>query len=176
MQRLIVMGCPGSGKSTVAIRLGALTGLPVIHLDQFFWQPGWRTPEKSCWERTVGELCVAPKWIMDGNYGSTLKHRLSYADTVIYLDFPTWMCMGRVLWRTIRHHGTDRNGQLPEGCKERFDWDFFRYVQTYRKSQREVNLERLREFGGDLFVFEKPAHLSKFFAELSSEKRSSRTA
>lgn len=143
MNRVLIIGCPGSGKTTLARALGEKTGLPVIHLDQHYWLPNWTAMENSAWLRTVEELIARPRWVMDGNYGGTLTTRIRAADTVVFLDFPRWLCLFRVFQRTLRWHGQVRS-ELPAGCPERLDREFFAYVWRYRRNSRPRVLDALR--------------------------------
>jgi adenylate kinase family enzyme len=94
MKRVAIIGCGGSGKTTVATRLGERTGLPVVLLDQHYWRSGWQETPREEWEALQRELCSRPSWwIMDGNYGGTMAMRLEAADTIIFLDYPTWACL-----------------------------------------------------------------------------------
>ena len=114
-RRVIVTGMAGSGKSTFSRALSARTGLPVIHLDLHYWQPGWQRPSDEQWRATQHRLLAGDAWIADGNYSDTLDLRLARADTVIVLDTPWWVCAGRAFVRGIRRPaGT----QLPDGCAE----------------------------------------------------------
>ena len=78
-KRILILGCGGAGKSTLARRLGAATGLPVVHLDGLYWQPGWVAMERAAWRRTVENEIAKDAWIIDGNFGSSLELRLSRA-------------------------------------------------------------------------------------------------
>lgn len=102
MRRVLVLGCPGSGKSMATRQLSAITGLPVIHLDQHYWLPGWRRPDSAAWTKIVGDLADQSAWIMDGNYSGTLEQRLRRADTLIHLDYPTWLFLWRAVLRALR--------------------------------------------------------------------------
>ncbi len=99
MKRVAIIGSGGAGKSTLAKRLGEVTGLPVIHLDQHFWNPHWTETPIPEWERRHETLLERERWVMDGNYGSTMNERLDAADTVIFLDMPRLFCVVRVLKR-----------------------------------------------------------------------------
>ncbi|WJS04584.1 adenylate kinase [Roseibium aggregatum] len=168
MKRVVIAGCPGAGKSRAARTLSDLTGLPVIHLDSHYWQPGWQRPSPEVWRATMKELIARPRWIMDGNYGSTLDLRLKAADTLIYLDFKTFLCATRVLKRSILGRGGTRSGELPDGCLERFDWPFFKFVLNYRRTRRERDLESIRVFSGVSHVFIRPRQLKRFLVSLKS--------
>ena len=93
-QRVLVLGCCGSGKSTFARRLGALTGRPVVHLDKLFWKPGWIQAAKEEFYTLLIEALSRDAWIIDGNYSSTLPLRLESCDQVVYFDFPRLVCCG----------------------------------------------------------------------------------
>lgn len=170
MTRVVIAGCPGSGKSRAARTLSELTGLPVIHLDRHYWQPGWQRPSPEVWRATIQELIARPRWIMDGNYGSTLELRLKAADTLIYLDFSTLLCAARLLRRTIAGLGGTRGGELPDGCLERFDWAFFRFVLNYRQTRRERDFASINAFSGTRHVFTRPRQLNRFIGEFKTDQ------
>ncbi len=132
--RLMIVGSGGAGKSTLAIRLGAVTGLPVVHLDVEFWRPGWvRTPRDE-WFARVDELLARDRWIMDGNFDNTMERRCAAADTVVLLDLPTWVCLARALRRSLLGRRR-RRPDLAEGCDERIDLEFLRWVWRFRRDQ-----------------------------------------
>jgi adenylate kinase family enzyme len=110
-RRVIVTGLARSGKSTFSLALAARTGLPVIHLDLHFWQPGWVAPPETAWRQKQCGVLAGDAWIADGNYHETLDLRLERADTVVFLDMPWWFCAGRAFRRGFR-----MPGELPEGC------------------------------------------------------------
>ena len=150
--RILILGCCGAGKSTFARALAERTGLPLISLDRHYWQPEWRKTPVAEWTRTVAELAARPHWIMDGNYAGTLDLRLARADTIVFLDYPTLTCLGRVTRRTLRHYGRTRPDMAP-GCAERFDGPFFRYVATFNRTRRPALLNKLAAAGSDTRVY-----------------------
>jgi adenylate kinase family enzyme len=169
MNRVLVVGCAGAGKSTFARRLAGISGLPVIHLDRHYWQPGWVETDKVQWASRVETLIAQPAWIMDGNYGGTLAARLSRADTVIHLDMPRALCLWRVLKRTTLKHGRTRD-DMTEDCPERFDWPFLQYVWRYRRDHRPILLDALRGFDGTHVTFRAPAEIGTWFARLPGQR------
>ena len=76
----------------MAVRLGEILRLPVIHLDRLHWRPGWVEPPKQEWRRKVEEIVTAERWIIDGNFGGTMDIRLAASDTIVFLDFPRAIC------------------------------------------------------------------------------------
>jgi adenylate kinase family enzyme len=142
VKRILIIGSGGAGKTTFAKALASRTGLPLTHLDQLFWHPGWvPTPDEE-WDRIVAELIARDSWIMDGNYGRTLPGRLEAADTVIFLDLPRLVCMSRIFKRRLRNFGRIRPDSAP-GCPERISWEFVRWVWTYRSRRRPGIMKRL---------------------------------
>ncbi len=147
MQRVLVIGSGGAGKSTLAAELSARLQLPLVHLDALYWRSGWQEMETAEWKRTVGELASAPAWVMDGNYGGTMEERLARCDTVIFLDLPRVQCVWRILRRWWRYRGRTRPDLAP-GCPEQMSWEFIRWVWTYPATRRPGVLRRLAEVRG----------------------------
>ncbi|MFC3801467.1 DNA topology modulation protein [Cohnella sp. GCM10012308] len=145
MERILIIGSAGSGKSTLAQRLGEQLNLPIIHLDRHYWKPGWIPTPNEEWDQFVIEATNQEQWIMDGNYSRTLNLRLKRADTVIFLDMPTWLCVYRIIKRRIRFHGKTRP-DLNEGCPEKLDRVFFKWVWNYKKRSRASVLDQIMHF------------------------------
>ena len=144
MERILIIGCGGAGKSTLARQLGEKTGLPVVHLDQLFWHPGWVASSKAEIDEKIFAEMAKPQWIMDGNYNRTLPERVKYCDTIIYLDFSRMACLLGVLKRVITTYGTVRP-DMGDGCPERFDVDFLKWVWNFNRKNRESNYRLLNE-------------------------------
>jgi adenylate kinase family enzyme len=151
MQRVLVVGCPGAGKTTFALRLGDKLALPVIHLDTHFWRPGWQVPTDEAWREQATALAAKPAWVMDGNFSNTFDIRMPRADSLIWLDYPRSVCMRRVLTRAAKHYGRTRP-DLAEGCPERFDLEFLRYVWEFARKHRPQIPAGLERFGRHLRV------------------------
>jgi adenylate kinase family enzyme len=144
MKRVIIIGCGGAGKSTLARKMGEKTGLPVVHLDKLFWKPGWveRTPEE--FDPLMEAELAKETWIMDGNFNRTMPQRVQRCDTIIYLDFSRMACLWGVLKRVLTTYGTVRP-DMGEGCPERIDFEFLKWVWNYNKNKRERNYRLLNE-------------------------------
>ena len=106
MRRVLVIGISGAGKSTFARRLAERTGLPLIHLDREFWQPGWKITPEPEWRIKVAALVARDAWIIDGGYSASLDLRLPRADTVFWFDYPRGRCLRRIAWRIATTYGT----------------------------------------------------------------------
>lgn len=151
MRRVLVMGPPGSGKSTSARFLGARYNLPVFHLDQAYWQPNWiRTPPDE-FRAEVERIARLPAWVIDGNYTDTISARLHAADTVIYLDVPTWLIMVRIVRRMGTRYGRVRI-DAARGCPEWFDPVFLHFAWHWNRTRRADHLALVDGFDGRKIV------------------------
>lgn len=166
MERVLVIGSPGAGKTTLATEIAWRTGLPLIHLDAHYWRPGWVETEEAEWERRVGQLIAGERWVMDGNYGGTLPCRLARADTAIWVDLPAWSCLVGVVRRAIRFHGGTRP-DMAEACPERLNWEFFSYTARFRWNGRRRVAAAVAGFGGTLFHLRSRRDVRAFLAGLA---------
>jgi adenylate kinase family enzyme len=171
MQRILVIGSGGSGKSMVARRLSELLRLPLIHLDAHFWRPAWVQPSKEEWRDTVARLVAEPRWVMDGNYGGTLDMRLDACDTVIFLDLPRLVCLWRILRRNRQYRGRTRPDVAP-GCPERLTWEFVEWILTYPETRRPKILKRLRALPEKrVVILSSRRQVKEFLARLAAADR-----
>ena len=158
MQRVLVIGPCGAGKSTAATELGRLLDLPVHHLDQLHWREGWVESSREELEAVLAPILASERWLIDGNYGGTMAARLERADTVVYLDYPTWLCLWRALKRVLRFRRQVRPDRAP-GCPERFDPEFFRYILTFNCGPRLRTEAKLMGHEAKVMRFRRPAQL-----------------
>lgn len=93
MKRAIVIGCPGSGKTTFAEKLNKITGLPLYYLDAVWHKPDRTHISREEFDQRIQEIFVTNEWIIDGNYGRTVEKRLRECDTVFLFDLPTEVCL-----------------------------------------------------------------------------------
>lgn len=166
MERIMIIGCGGSGKSTLAQQLGQKLGLPVVHLDKLFWTPGWVSIPKDEFDRVHEEAISKDKWIIDGNFDRTIPVRLQRCDTVIYLDFSRFACLMGVLKRVLTTYGKVRP-DMGEGCPERIDLDFLKWVWNFNKNKRERNYSLLNKAEGvRVIILKNRRMVIKFLSEL----------
>lgn len=166
MQRILVIGSPGAGKSTLSHELAARTGLPLFHLDKLFWLSGWVERDRDEGRAELAEVLAGERWIIDGNYGSTLPMRIARADTVVWLDYPTWRCLGRVFKRWWQYRGKARP-DMTEGCPENLNLEFLLYVLNFRNAWQHRNAAALSSFDGAVHRFATPDAAADWLATLS---------
>ncbi len=142
MHKILVIGSPGSGKSTLSFRLSERLNIPIVHLDKLFWKEGWVERSKEEFDRLLMAELEKESWIIDGNYGRTIDLRLKYVDTVIFFDYNRFVCLWRIVKRVVTNLGKVR-ADMAKGCPERFDWEFLKYVWEFPDKQRNKILNLL---------------------------------
>lgn len=166
MERIVIIGCGGAGKSTLARQLGEKLGIPVVHLDKLFWNPGWVEKSQEEFDVLHRQELAKEKWIMDGNFNRTMPQRIARCDTVIYLDFSRIACLLGVLKRVLTTYGKVRP-DMGEGCPERIDFEFLKWVWSYNKNKRERNYKLLNEAQhAETIVLKNRRAVRKFLAQL----------
>ncbi|MGO4571688.1 AAA family ATPase [Microvirga sp. 2TAF3] len=151
MRRILVIGSPGAGKTTLARRIAERLSLPLVHLDREYWRAGWVKPADDEWEIQAAALAEKPSWVMDGEYLDLSGKLLARATTVIWLDLPNWLCLSRALKRLALHYRKERT-DLAEGCPEYFNRDYVTFIKdiwTYPARIRPKMIELLRNLRPD---------------------------
>ncbi|WP_230532632.1 AAA family ATPase [Microvirga roseola] len=171
MQRILVIGSPGAGKSTLSRRLAERLGLPLIHLDREYFGPGWAMPSREEWRQRVAELAAHPAWVMDGNYSSTFDIRVPRATAIVWLDMPRWRCMTGVVRRVAENYGRTRADLGPD-CVEKFDWSFMRWIWSYPYKMRPKTARMLQRLRPDqrAFIVRSHSEIPALEAELASRQ------
>ncbi|HEX4197934.1 MAG TPA: hypothetical protein VHZ26_10870 [Caulobacteraceae bacterium] len=144
--RVAIMGGAGAGKSTLARRVGAALGLPVVHLDRVVFGPGWtRLPVPLARERLKAMLAPGA-WVVEGSYGELADLTLPRADLVIWLDQPAWLRLWRC-WRKTRIHRDRPRADRPDDCAERFGLRYVRDILSFGGWSVELESRLVRASG-----------------------------
>lgn len=147
----MVVGSGGAGKSTFARELARRTGLPLIHLDRAYWRPGWVPTPRDEWADRVRQLSSGDAWIIDGNYGGSLSIRLHRCDAIVFFDLPRLTCAAGVVRRWLVHPFRTRP-DLPDGCPEKLDVSFLRWIWAYPRDSRPRIAAALQQAGSHVEV------------------------
>ncbi|MCB0421279.1 MAG: hypothetical protein KDD61_09795 [Bdellovibrionales bacterium] len=145
-KRILVVGCSGSGKSTLTRHLENIFDLPAIHMDIHFWNSGWVETPANVWREKVEGLVDQPRWIMDGTFANSFDLRMPRAEAIVILDFPPLLCLWRAFFRVLKYKKSDHRPDMAEGCHERMDWEFYKYILTYRRIVYPKILSALNEY------------------------------
>lgn len=140
MNRIIVIGCPGSGKSVFSRALSAKTGIPLFHLDRMYWQEDRTAVDRAVFLKRLREALSGERWIIDGNYGSTMEMRMNACDTVFFLDYPRDVCLAGVRSR----QGKPRSDMPWTEVGE--DSEFIRFIEDYAAESRPKVLALLEKY------------------------------
>ena len=140
MKKIIVIGCPGSGKSTFARALHDKTGIPLYHLDMMYWNADKTTVEKSVFLERLFAVLEKDEWIIDGNYGSTMEMRMAACDTVIFLDYPLDVCLDGIKER----RGKPRSDMPWIETEE--DAEFIEFIKSYNEQQKPKVIELFEKY------------------------------
>ena len=148
MKKIMVIGCPGSGKSTFSRKLHEMTGIPLFHLDMMYWNPDRTTVDKEVFLERLSNTITKSEWIIDGNYGSTIELRLQACDTVIFLDYPLDVCLNGV---------AERKGKVRTDMpwiENEEDVEFIEFIKNFNSENRPRIMELLGKYPNkDVHIF-----------------------
>ena len=154
MKKIIVIGCPGSGKSTFSKALHKITGIPLFHLDMMFWNADKTTVEKSVFLERLCKTIQNSEWIIDGNYSSTLELRIKECDMVIFLDYPLDVCLNGI-------------SDMP-WIETEEDVEFTEFIKNYNLQNRPQVMEMLDKYSyKNILIFKSRIEADKFLAHFN---------
>jgi len=139
MERILIIGGNGCGKTTLAQKLAHKLELPLIHLDVLYWRDNWKYASKDEFDELLMKELSKPKWIIDGNMNRSIPLRLKYCDTVIYMDFSRTMCVYGAIKRVVKNYGKSRF-DMGGYCPEKFNREkieFIKAIWNHDKTNRK---------------------------------------
>ena len=161
MKKVIVIGCPGGGKSTLSRALHNKTGIPLYHLDVMYWNADKTTVKKSVFLERLSAVLEKDEWIIDGNYASTAELRMAACDTVIFLDYPLDVCLDGIKER----RGKSRS-DMP-WCETEEDAEFIEFIKNYNEQQKPKVLRLLETYRDkNIVVFQSREEAESFVRQI----------
>ena len=150
MKRVIIIGCPGSGKSTFARKLQLVTGLPLHHLDLIYWKSERTIVPREEFLEKLHQIMAQEQWIIDGNYSSTMEMRMQVCDTVIFLDYPPELCLAGAQERK----GKARPDLPWVESNDLDDSEFMEYIRKFHELNRPTILNLLEKYSDkEIIIF-----------------------
>lgn len=139
--KIAIIGYSGSGKSTLAKYLAKRYDISLLHLDTLQFLPNWEMSDRNWMQKQVKHFLKSKEsWVIDGNYNSCCyEDRMEQADQIIFLNFSRWNCLLRAAKRYSKNRGKVRDS-MAQGCPEKFDWEFIRWILHDGRSKRVQKL------------------------------------
>lgn len=161
MQKVIIIGCPGAGKSTFARKLRDKTGLPLYYLDMLWHKPDKTTVSREAFDEKIKEIMAGEQWIIDGNYKRTLEPRLKACDTVFFLNLPLETCLAGAASRI----GKPRE-DMPWRESE-FDEEFRQWILDFPQDQLPMIYELLEKYKNEkeIIIFKSREEADKYLKD-----------
>ena len=168
-RRILVVGSPGAGKSTLSRKIGEVLSIKVHHIDRIFWLPNWTERSPDEFDKALLEVLSENEWVIDGNYQRTLEKRAEFADTVIFLDMNRFVCIYRVLRRVWKWRGSTRP-DMGDGCEEKVEIEFLRFVWNFTKRERPGTIRLLDRIAAEktVITLKNSKSIKKFLENLQS--------
>lgn len=159
MKKIIIIGCPGAGKSTFARRLQEKLNIPLYYLDMIWHKPDKTTVLREEFDMHLQEIMRQDEWIIDGNYQRTLEMRLQAADTVFLLDYPVEVCLAGARERVGK-----KRVDMP-WMEEELDEGFRQWILDFSKEQLPVIYDLLKQYEKErkIFVFKSREEAERYF-------------
>lgn len=161
-KRIIILGCAGSGKSTLSKQLGEALNLNIAHLDKIYYLPNWKERDHEEFKKMQEEIVQEDKWIIDGNFRDTLDIRLNRCDLIIYLDLNRFVSLHNAHKRYKMYKDKQRDS-LAEGCLDKFDKSFRKWILNFKKNSKPIIMKKISEYPEkDILIFKTRRSLDKY--------------
>lgn len=163
MKKVIIIGCPGSGKSTFARAFNVITDLPLFHLDNMKWNSDKTAVSKATFMERLNNAIEKEKWIIDGNYGSTMELRLQACDTVFFLDYPVEVCLKGIEDRK----GIERPDMPWFELLDENDDEFVSFIKNYNVTSKPKVMELLNKYNNkDVIIFKSRKEATEYLNKI----------
>lgn len=163
MKKIMVIGCPGSGKSTFSRELHKITDIPIFHLDRMYWNADKTVVDGDIFQERLLSAIREERWIIDGNYGTSIELRLQVCDTVFFLDYSLEVCLEGVHERK----GKVRSDISWTEPAQEEDEEFIEFIKKYREVSRPAVLELLDKYPDrNIYIFKNRDEANEYLRNL----------
>jgi len=169
INKITIIGGPGTGKSTLANNLAGILSLPVYHIDGIHHLENWQIRDKKERDQIILDIIKNSKWIMDGTYHSTLEMRVKNSDVIIFLNYSTFARLKGILSRYFKN----KNKEKPEipGCKERMTLEFLKFTIKWNKTKGKTINSILEKYNNKpVLIFKNRKSLNKWYEKKFDKK------
>ena len=161
MERVIIIGCPGSGKSTFGRKLGKVFRLPLYHLDNLFWNEDGTNVPREIFDERLENVMSKKAWIIDGNYARTMETRMKACDTIFFLDYEKEICL-----KGIEERKGKKRSDMPWVEGYNTDEEFVSFVKEFNTENRPKIIELLEKYSNKNIVVFKTREEAEEFLEI----------
>ena len=169
-KRILLLGCPGAGKTTLGTQLGAILNIQLFPLDNYYWKEDGALLEEDEWLETLCSFVMRESWIIEGNYLSSLEIRVKLADSVILLAPPTRVCLLRVLKRGVTSLFSRDTSPAAFRTARSYLFDlkpeFLFRILNFKHVERKFQLECLSRLGAKVMELKGNRAISELFCAL----------
>ncbi|MFA5962078.1 MAG: hypothetical protein WC848_05330 [Parcubacteria group bacterium] len=169
MDKVLIIGISGTGKTRLARKLSDFSKIPVTHYDEFVWGENWKEIDEKIVEQKLEEIIKKDRWIIEGFIHPAAKSKLKNADTIIYLDYSGWQAFWGGLSRWWRCRGKTRP-EMAAGCIEKFDWNYLEVM--WKRAERPEIEEALKGFEDKIIHIKNRSGTDNFLAKLFAGEKS----
>lgn len=176
MKRIAIIGSSGAGKTQLARDLGSILNIDVIHLDRIFWQFCWKSISSDERKDSLQELVQQKhlqgqwQWIIEGTFLRSSEPHLKKADTIIFLDLPTWLCLLRIIYRHIRCRKQPRPDLL-DGCSDNLNLKRILKVLFFRIRHHQELSQKMHsyELDKEIIWLRSPKEVNSFLVQIQKQ-------
>lgn len=170
-ERILVYGVTGSGKTVLAERISAATGIPWHAVDELTWEPGWVPVPNSEQRRRIAAICAEERWVLDAAYGRWLDIPLARADLIVALDFPRWLSLWRLTRRSVMRAIDGK--PICNGNHESFGHLFSHdsivawHFRSFSRKRARMRMWEAHPHGPSVVRFTRPGQVERWLGEIA---------